>query len=190
MRKFIEDLKEQCRKHNVKLRLTKGKNILCDGFFVSGFFDGETLACASGRDGYIYILVHESCHLDQFLENQKLWNKIEKMPDIDSWLSGKKIKNVNKAIEAYKWLELDCEKRTIKKLKKYKIPFTTEQIQKANSYVQFYNYIRETRKWCKKNNTPYNNKNVYSVMPKKFMPLKWYESMPDYVRQTFIDNKI
>ena len=191
MKKFLEHLKKQCEEYGVKLNLTKSKAIRLEGFYVSGYFDEDVLACATGRKDYLPILVHESCHLDQYIEEPKHWDKITKLPNIDEWLAGKQKKNINKSIEAYKWLELDCEKRTIKKLRKYGIKCNKqEQTQKANAYVQFYNYIKETRKWCKKGNTPYSNKKIYSVMPKKFMPKSWYNTMPDYIRQAFIENKI
>jgi len=189
--RFISDLKTKCKENGIKLFLPKGKSIKYGSNFVSGYFDEKVLACAMGKPDSIMILVHESCHLDQFLDNNTLWVRGEKYPDIDDWLDGKEFENIDKSIDESKLLELDCEKRAVIKMKKYCIKFDQkEYTKKANSYVQFYNYLKLTRKWCSKNNTPYNNKNVYSIMPDKFMPLYWYNKLPDYILKAFITEKI
>lgn len=188
---LITDIKRLCKENGIKIYLPKSKSIRYENLYISGYFDENTLACAMGKPDSISILIHESCHLDQFLEDKELWNKSAKMPSVDDWLNGKDYSNIEKAIDNLKLIELDCEKRSVQKFIKYNIPFNKkEYIQKANSYVQFYNYLKFSRKWCHRHNTPYSNKNVYSLMPDKFMPISWYDKLPEYALKAFIKEKI
>jgi hypothetical protein len=43
-----------------------------------------------------------------------------------------------------------------------------EEIQKANSYILFYTFIKEVRKWNTPGKAPYQVKEVWSKMPKTF----------------------
>ena len=38
----------------------------------------------------------------------------------------------------------------------------------ANAYLQFYNWMLQTRKWSKPTNTPYTNKRIVAAMPDSF----------------------
>lgn len=187
--KFIDDLKKQCSDNGINLYLPDTKNVKIDnGNFARGYFDEVTLACAMGRNDFIFTLVHESCHLDQFLEKSELWVKASDSL-LDDWLAGKNIDNIQKHIDSLKWLELDCEKRAVKKMKKYKIPFNEyTYIQKANAYVQFYNFMGFSRRWCKKQNTPYGNRNVWSEMPGVFVRRSWYNGIGEHEMKVFIRN--
>lgn len=189
--KLMDDIKKLCKEHGVKLYLPKSKSIKYGNIFISGYFDEKTLACAMGKEDSIFTLIHESCHLDQYLESSKLWIKSDTVPNIDEWLNGKDFNCIEQSLNTFKFLELDCEKRAINKIIKYDIKCNKkEYIQKANAYVQFYNYLKLSRKWCDKNNTPYSNKNVWKLMPKKFMPDWWYEELPRYALKAFIREKI
>lgn len=187
---FISDLKQQCKDHGIKLYLPKTKNVKLEIGYSKGYFDEETLACAIGGKGWLPILIHESCHLDQFIEKSPLWAKASDTL-MDEWLSGKPIDNPDHHIDVMKWLELDCEKRAVRKFRKYKIKFNErEYIQKANSYVQFYNYMKYSRKWCNRKNTPYTNKNVWGNMPCKFVRKSWYNTIGADELKLFIRHKI
>lgn len=189
--RFISDLKETCRSNDINLYLPQTKTLKIGIHPVSGYFDSTTLACAMNRKDYVETLIHESCHMDQYLLDKELWSKIDKYGDIDDWFSGKELNQVDKALDAIKWLELDCEKRSVKKLKKYGIPFNQKQyIQKANAYVQFYNFLWYSRRWCTKKNTPYSNKAIWSEMPDTFMPKSWYQNIGDYELSVFIRSRI
>jgi len=45
---------------------------------------------------------------------------------------------------------------------------TTDYVKRANAYLQFYNWLRKTRKWSKPGNQPYNNKRLVEAMPETF----------------------
>ena len=70
---------------------------------------------------------------------------------------------VDKFINAIIAVEADCERRAIKLIEEYELPFDTEEYaQKANAYVHFYNYIRENKKWYIAGKEPYHIPEVYS----------------------------
>lgn len=193
LERFISDLKELCKANDFDLRLHDSKTINLGGRFVSGYLDpsDKILACAMKHPQAYTIIFHESCHMDQFIEKSPIWKDDD--ADIDKWLDGKNYvdADVVKMLANNKWLELDCEKRAVRKLKKYQIPFNEkEYIQKANAYVQFYNFIWYSRRWCTKKNTPYANKDIWSEMPDTFMPKSWYETIGDYELSVFIKSRI
>jgi hypothetical protein len=108
--------------------------------------------------------------MTQWTDGIDIWKKggsaIEK---IDKWLSGEKISRID---EAFKWaiaLELDNEKRSVKNIKKFGLSIDTDlYVKKANSYLQFYLWLKNTRKWSSPNNLPYENEALLSVMPSNF----------------------
>ena len=121
------------------------------------------------------VLVHESCHLDQFIGKSKLWNSSnDPVHVVEAWIKGKKV-SLNKRDEAFNnalLLELDCEKRSIKKIKKYKLNIDTEQYaQKANSYLFAYLVALHEKRWY---TSPYENPKIWKEMPTKLLTLKNY----------------
>lgn len=195
--KFLKDLKEQCKKYNVKLTFYDSESVpLGNGARSTGYFDYDVLEIAVGRKNkdWLSILVHESCHLDQWIEQTDIWTKTVVNDDdvqVDKWLSGKDVRYVKRKLDRTREMELDCERRSLKKIKKYKLPINTkEYIQKANGYVHFYNYLYETRRWTKPENTPYSNKAIYSQMPSYFRESSYYKTLPNKVRNIFIKEKI
>lgn len=188
---FISDLKASCKENGIRLYLPKSKSIKCGSFAVSGYFDDITkvLACAMNREDSVATLIHESCHLDQYIENTELWRKLERSADLDSWLLGKDIENVESTLSFLRQLELDCEKRSVKKYKKYGIKFNKcEYIQKANAYVQLYNFLKYSRKWPKKGKSPYMIKQIWESMPIKFMTNRWYKNISKRHMKLYIQN--
>ena len=175
--KLINLVKSECKKHNIKFDLRKGKYINYQvGMKTSGFFDHQQkiLACAKKNPSFLYILAHEYCHLVQWQENCKVWTDYDNSQAeiLDEWLGGKNfdLKKIERAARVALVLELDNEKRTIKLLKKFGMTKNEIDlyIQKSNAYVLFYLYILKTRKWYKPSNVPYENMNVVSFMSKKF----------------------
>ena len=85
------------------------------------------------------------------------------------WLAGERVRNIHKAIALCRDLELDNEKRSVKLIKKFNLNVNIDSyIKRANAYVQFYNYLMISRKWCATTNIPYKNTRLLKVMPVKF----------------------
>jgi len=176
---FIEFAKSECKKHGVKFKPYKRSyvkltdDIKCGGYFDDGSdSDKPVLAFAQGREDFIELMVHEYCHMTQWLEGIELWEICsDSMTIIDEWLSGKDHpdKLVECAINNSRDLELDNEKRAVKIFKEWNIPVDLElYTKKANAYVNFYNYMKTTRKWSDPGNSPYTNKNILEAMSNKF----------------------
>jgi len=204
---FVNDLKILCEQSNVELILSKTDSIMyLDSIECCGYFDNvdkktksPILVCSIGKnlknikniqENFLSTLVHESCHMDQWLENDKIWENNLSCDIVDSWLSGNEIENIKFHIERTRELELDCEKRTVEKIKKYNLRIDVNSyIQKANAYVQFYNYILNTRKWSTPENSPYNDI-ITLNLPDVFKEKTWYETLPCYIEELFIKNKV
>lgn len=167
----------------------------CSGFFTGNDRTNEKiLAVATGKPlkQWLPVLLHESCHMDQYLEDCQEWRNIV-MPDgtdssdaLFEWIGGKDCDNPRDLALRSLQVELDCEKRTVQKiiyfsLEDYIEPL--EYIQKANAYVYFYLYVLETRKFYTKGNEPYINPMVWSAAPTHFNGN--YEKIPSLLHEAF-----
>jgi hypothetical protein len=93
---------------------------------------------------------------------------------VEKWIEGKSLSKTKLHEGFYNTvaLEIDCEKRTIKKLRKYKIAFNESlYIQKANAYLFSYGYALLNKKWYKK---PYEKIFICKKMPKVFLTPREY----------------
>jgi hypothetical protein len=170
--RFLTDLRGICKEKDVKLFLPNSESVAySDKIRTIGFFGGDplTLACARKSPVFIEVLVHESCHLDQYFDDYNFFNKGENSDLIDEWLLGKEIKNIEKHIEITREIELDCEKRAVRKILKYQLPININHyIQKSNAYVWFHNYMCKKRFWPIPEEFPYNVIEIWSKMPATF----------------------
>lgn len=190
---FIDHVKKECKKHGIKASLRNTKYVKLSGNIkCSGYFDDENkmLVCSMNRPDFLEILAHEYCHLTQYVDQIDLWSATEvSMPLLDSWLAGKEVKDINKHISNCRDLELDNEKRAVKVIKKFNLKVDLDHyIRKANAYVQFYNYMKESRRWCTPKRSPYTNKRIISAMPNNFKMN--YNTIPKHIKQLFIEEKI
>jgi hypothetical protein len=175
---LIGDISSKCIKNGINFRLEYKSQVDEDNLPCSGYFDENSLVVGVKKSkdiDWIDVLVHESCHLDQFLEKTPLWvSDALSLNIVESWIEGKAINN-QKALTGFKntvALELDCEKRTVKKLQKYKIKFNKSlYIQKANAYLFSYAYALINKKWYAQ---PYENVQIVRHMPTFFLTLDKY----------------
>ena len=198
--KLINDITEKANKFNVKLILSETNTVkyITGESEVSGYFvdNGEpTLACAIGGDIERWgpILAHESSHMDQWIENSKEWVENyykgrEAVDWLDDWCNDKvnlSDSEVDDIIQIAINVELDCEKRTIKKEIEYNLPVNVEEeIQKSISYILFYRFLKESKKWNTPGKAPYLIKEVWSLMPKTFESID-FTSVPDKVKKAY-----
>lgn len=192
-KEFIKFVKQECKKHNIKCILKNTKTVKLDETSrCSGYFDEENLVVAMNRPDAIQILVHEYGHLTQWAEQCDVWiqcGKNESHDKLYRWLNGEKVRNIQKAIALCRDLELDNERRSVKLIKKFNLNVDIDlYIKKANAYVQFYNYLMVSRKWCKPNNSPYKNRRLLRVMPAKFN--MDYKKLSKKVLRIFIEENI
>lgn len=172
-KEFIKHVKQECKKHNVKCILKNTKTVKLDGSSrCSGYFDEESLVVAMNRPDAMQILVHEYGHLTQWVDQCKIWVCSTNQQSHDKlyrWLAGEEIKNIEQAISICRDVELDNEKRSVKIIKKFNLDIDIDSyIKKANAYIQFYNYLLISRRWCNPSNTPYKNNRLVEAMSTKF----------------------
>lgn len=196
---LISDIEKTAKEHGVKLILPKTVTVnYINGLEVSGYFvdNGEpTLACGIGGDikFWVTVLAHESSHMEQWIEQCPEWlNNYYKGREcvdwLDEWCEGKvnfTDDEVDEIIDRAIGVELDCERRTIEKEKKYNLPVNiTEEIQKAISYILFYRFLKESKKWNASGKQPYKIKEVWSLMPKSFDDLD-FKTVPENIKEAY-----
>lgn len=196
---IIEDVKIKTKKYNVRLILNNTKSVKYpgSGFLVSGYFidyGQPTLAVAMNnpQSEWVMVLLHESSHMDQWIEKSKYWTKSfikdkESVDFIDEWINGKELtkKEIKNVIRRSREVEWDCEMRTIEKAKIYGLPNNIEnEIKKANSYIWLYTLLEETRKWTKNGRAPYRVKQVWSKMPSTFD--FDYSTIPEDIKKLYL----
>ena len=155
---------------NTHVKLPSG--LECNGYFID--HPQLIFACATKKlvDRWFPIYVHEYCHFTQWRDQIPEWTDV--WVDglyydnfLDQWLGARQLRfapwKIAKFIQAGISLEADCERRVIKLIEKRNLPINKmEYAQKANSYVHFYNYIEEYRRWYEVGKEPYNLPEVWS----------------------------
>jgi hypothetical protein len=190
--KLISDVSKLCIQNGVTMRMHNGSKVhLGNRMYSSGFFssdpNGLELAVSTGvnDEKWLIILIHESCHLDQWVEDRSVFDKMDSGACVDDWISGKRMwkKKVNKSIDEIIKIELDCEKRSVKKIKKYKLPVDiTRYTMMANTYMYFYEWMRESRMWIPRNKSLYTEE-IIKHAPKKFK--RDYSNIPPKLKEAF-----
>lgn len=195
--KFVDFVKSECKKHKVVLKEYKrsyikySETIKCGGFFASAEDDGfkkPTLAYAKGNPDAMSLFVHEYGHMTQWLEQIPIWKEATFSLDyLDKWLNGEDFDDVFKHIDIAKELELDNEKRSVELIKKWNLPIDIPTyIKKANAYIQFYLYIKESRRWSKVGHSPYSVNAIVNLMSENFDMN--YNVLDPKIREAFVKN--
>jgi hypothetical protein len=186
-KEVIKNIYFTAKSHGVKFNISNEEKIGYppDGkMMVSGYFMGDEngnqpelgLAVGGSKQDWLLILLHESCHMDQWLGKSSIWSNGQLAGKdvydlLEEWINGKELQDweIHKIIKSCIDIELDCEKRTVEKIRNYELLNIdrVEYIQKANSYIMFYGAILKKRKWYVK--APYIEKNVWMRMPKAFL---------------------
>lgn len=165
------------RVHLIQKRyVTFGDNSKVNGFVTD---DGMILAAATAKPTkkWFYTFLHESCHMDQCIEQARVWtdlrvNNHDATDIVFMWLDN--VVELNKQqLELYTHrtavVELDCEKRSAKKIIDYNFDYdVSEYTRRANAYVYFYLMLRKSRRWYTVGREPYNIKEIWSQMPNHF----------------------
>jgi len=188
---IISDTKRLAKKHGIKISLINERSITPEGETTSsnGYFcpDDKILAVAVAKpkSEWLPIFTHESCHLDQSIENKYLWNKWNVgYTMFFDWIEGR-IKLDNKILKSCVQdiidCELDCEKRTVRKIKKYNLDISIVNYKRmANTYLYSYPYMMKVQKW---KTGIYMNKWLCSDSPTSFQ--KDYFKIPLKLQHKF-----
>jgi hypothetical protein len=187
-------IKKECAKRNCTVKLFQKQNA-----FLKNHSDGEF--CESEMEIYCYknlsdktnywlaVLAHEYCHLIQSLKNKTLWSNFQESAslineEVDFIFSSKKIgaKNRKKVANSIIRLELDCEKKTIKLLRKLKAPIDYDYyIFYSNIVLYKYLYWARFNKWISTKHSKKEFDNLFLKFKNnnlnKFKSLKEYKSV-------------
>ena len=179
-RNFVLSEIKHCNKNKIQVKLLNGQvnhnNVECSGLFEDEPDPCLSVNCAKNLEDWLIIFVHESCHKDQFLEKTPEWtNKIGSLYDpldiFDMWVDGHielKKKQLKPVLKYITEIELDCEKRSVEKIKMNNLPINLQDyIQKSNAYVWYYHAVSKYRSYTKKQ-SPYSNSNIWTKMPVDF----------------------
>lgn len=182
--KFIEDLKKKCKTYGVKLVLHDAKHIIDEDRKFGGWFDAQNkeLHCAFPskiQKKYVELLIHESCHMDQWIQNTKYWaieREHNSLDEVWKLLSNQKIKRLAFHLKNVQLMEAECEEMSIRKILEYDININTESYaRKANSYLLFYCLIPLTNTWT--DYPPYKFPQIWRQMSNKI--LKTFKISPE-----------
>jgi hypothetical protein len=194
--KLVELIKKNCKEYGVKLDIRPTSYVKIDSSRCSGFFDPEEenlrIVVAGKAENFEATLLHEYCHLTQYIDNDKLWRKSNKsLTILFEWLEGKDYskRKIKRHAAVCRELELDNEKRAAKMARKYDVGLSVKEYTKrANAYVLFYNWLPVTRKWSSSENSPYRNENLIKAMSGKFDMN--YEKLDPKIKKIFKEEKI
>lgn len=173
---YFQEIDDKCKKSGVQFRVSGGRTVYSGGGCCGGFFSDSpkelAIAINNPLKWVIATLVHEDSHFDQWLNSQSIWHNKTVVRNFNSffnWLSKtKNIKNPTRSAKHVISLESDCERRSIKKIKKRwsHIISPEEYAQSANAYIFSYLYMAHSRKWISAKIT---NKYFYRHFPQKIL---------------------
>ncbi len=155
-------------------------------------FSGKTkivLAASTGGKTdaeFMSLLAHEYCHMTQYVENSKLWVSAEDFNLFEEWLSGTSVsyKGLFDAWEKIVKLEADCEMRVVKLIGELGLPLDiAEYSRRANSYLFFYHWVLENKKWYK--TAPYEVESILTLMPDTL-----FETVDEYIAVGAVTSEI
>jgi hypothetical protein len=200
VRKWVEYEILVSNSHDIPVKLLSKKHVMMDNTRCAGYFCSEkpelVVACYKEPNEWIPIMVHESCHRDQYTENAPIWHKTILVDGIKEdplnllwdWLYNKielKPRQVTAVTRAVMQIELDCEIRAAKKIDEFYLPINTkEYIQKANAYAYMYLTLQYTRLWYPKGKAPFYLADVWTKMPTDFD--RSYDRIPTKIKNLIL----
>jgi len=190
VRALIADIKVTAKANGIDLYFGKGKSIRIENKGkVGGYFCEEgALAVATGIPQYkwLEILIHESCHMDQWLENSRYWND-ELDSDIhtfDRYICGSNEPNIERAVDNIVMMEADCERRAVAKIEQYNLPLNTKTYSKrANAYLLSHKAMVHYQSWYKVG--PYKHRCTWVPLPDTLSVPSAYKIKNNKIDPTF-----
>lgn len=182
-KRLLSDTIQVCIENRLKVILYPKKvHRKCGGWVDEN--TKEFMCCFDPNGTYSHnwgIFVHESSHVDQLSEESPLWfDPILESYDVDM-LSRHTSKGCRKTAKLERYfkksleLELDCEKRAVEKIKKYKLNLNVEEyIQTGNVYLFSYFCFYHLKCWYDSKFRIYDQEELVNQMPKTYLNLDDY----------------
>lgn len=154
---FLKREIDHCKRNNIEVNFIN-EEYCNDGIVqTTGWFDESTLAVAIKKplNKWLSVFVHESCHKDQYLQEDPTWNTkingFDACTILDHWLAHVcelDRKQFIEVINKVRAVELNCEKRAVRKIVANDLPISLARYkQEANAYIWSYTALMHTRKW-------------------------------------------
>lgn len=195
---LLADAISNLQKHNVSIILSYDKKVrssdgkYCKGYWEDDDKDNPVFACSirGSPESWIGVFAHEYCHFLQWLDKDIIWKRYH---DLDGdilcdCIDNKpvKAKDLDYYMDTVRDIEWDCEKRTVKLLKKYGIPLNIDDyIRAANIYIFYYTYLKTSRKWTdEKKKALYEFPEVRNLVKTSFY--RSYTKIPSDLLKAFI----
>ena len=191
---FIKHIRHECKRYGMKFILVHQDGFKCDDEDTScgGYFSSDPLelgvATMVNYKDFLSGLVHEFSHFEQWRDESPYFLKEYKGMDAGNvlfhWLQGKEYKKetINTCIDIIRDCELDCDRRAVENIRKFKLPLgIKEYCKKSSGYIYFHNFVKISRNWEYKNypscipqiynKMPDNLDGDYSTTPRRIMKL-------------------
>jgi len=191
---FIKFVRHECRRYKVKFMLQHENEIKnqdegalsCGGYFTDTPAELAVATRISYTD-FLSTLVHEYSHMTQWIDNSPYYighRGFDSWDIIERWINGEDFtrSTIRKSINIVRDCELDCDRRAVELIKKFRIPINIDRYcRKSSAYIYFHNFMKITRRWEYKempsnkyqiiNKMPTNLNGDYSRTPRKIMAL-------------------
>ena len=186
LRSFLAHTESVAKQNDITISYGSGYEVNLGPGRAGGYFTHEDsdkkkrLRVAVGNKPlrkWMNVLVHETCHLDQYLENSPYWHIANNdVYDIQyAFFAGASpdhsevIEAMNKIVR----LEADCERRTVQKIKDFNLPMCPYKYQQnANTYLLGHTALVHYKKWFKI--SPYKIPRLVQKMPLLLEKPEWY----------------
>lgn len=176
-RSFIGNAIVECAKKGIEVSFIPQKELKTDNFSCIGFFNNDEkkiiVATKNSQRNWFSTFLHEFCHFKQWQNKEASFMNLVKNSRLDfdmwDWLNGENIplERVRKSIDAYRRMELNCEKMAVNFIKAFNLSLDLKfYIKLANIYILSYGILEKTRKWV---NFSFNDKKLLNVVPDKFI---------------------
>jgi hypothetical protein len=159
-KEMIEFIKNECSKNNIDLKIEEGAEVYCGDIECAAYFsiENKEIKIAKNTVHFFENLLHEFCHLRQYLWQTKAWkeaivNGRDAADIIDMFVLNKKnisLEDFKTAIQKTIQLEWECENMVLEYLRHIK-DYSEQRIEsyKLNAYVymRFYRGVEHFKKW-------------------------------------------
>lgn len=179
--KFCDFTQDYADLHKKKIDLRSVNYLRLNGSKCIGYCDEDGVTIATKNRFSASTYIHEFAHMTQVVENHPLWNtediddKIFPVFNRMEYLFKNGVKDWSAFYNTI-LLERDCERRTMKLIKGFKLPVNLERYAKrTNVYLFLYQYIYLRRKWV--NSSSIYKPELVSLMPDKIVSPKKLRSI-------------
>lgn len=188
---FVGKCINEMIKHGISIHLTQRKN---NSKHASNYFDPDKKEFVVNffgdysRKYFLETFLHEYCHFKQMIDTKFNMTQYDKACEIfNDWLEFKRDSCPLRVIRLVQKLELDCEKRAVKLIQKYKLPINIpDYIKQSNVYILSYNIFHKHRKFF--NFSCYYEKDILTLMSSNHVLVKDLGGLPEGFEEIFTKN--